>query len=105
MPADLICGAITKMGNLEELGIKGTKVSLPHLSKVFENCGKIKKLDFNFLEKKWETVQEVVEKLDVLKGGFEKLVSLKISTCFSDAKDYTNDPWLLIIHILTYNIA
>ena len=102
IPADLICDSVIKMMNLEELAIKGTKVSLPHLPKVFGSCQKIIRLDFNFLEKKWEDIQEVVEKekLDVIKQGFKKLVSLKVSTCFSDPRHYTNDPWLLIIRIL-----
>jgi len=102
MPAGLICSAICKMVNLEELGITGTKVALQHLSHIFGSCKKIKKLDFDFLEKSWEEVQEVIEKekLDVLKEGFKKLVHLKVSTCFSDPRHYTNDPWLLIIRIL-----
>jgi len=39
-------------------------------------------------------------KLDCVKEGFRKLTGLKMSTCFVDARDYLNDPWLLIIRIL-----
>jgi len=102
MPAGLICCAIRKMVNLEELKIKGTKISLQHLCHVFGSCKKIMKLDFNILEKSWEDIQEVIEKekLDGVKESFKKLIILKLSTCFSDARHYTNDPWLLIIRIL-----
>lgn len=102
MPAGLICSTIRKMVNLEELEIKGTKIYLKHLGHIFESCKKIQKLNFNYLEKSWEDIQEVVkdEKMDCLIQGFKKLISLKMSTCFLNARDYLNDPWLLVIRIL-----
>jgi len=33
--------------------------------------------------------------------GFKKLTSLKLVTCIRDAKDYLNDPWVLIMRLLT----
>jgi len=92
------------MENLEELSIKGTKVSLPHLARIFELCPKITKLDFTCHELKWEEIQKiVVEKnhsIDYIIQGFKKLTSLKVSTTILDARDYLNDPWLIIIRML-----
>lgn len=103
MPAGLICSATKKMVNLEELKIKGTKVSLQHLGHVFGTCKKIKKLDFHFQGKSWEDAHKVLlcENMDCIKEGFKKLSSLKMSTGFLDAEDYLNDPWFLIIQILS----
>jgi len=39
-------------------------------------------------------------KMDIITEGFKKLTCLRVSTAFLDARDYLNDPWLLIIHIL-----
>lgn len=100
MPIQLLSNAIVKMVNLEELIIKGTKMSLPHLAPVFGSCKKIIKLDFNFLEKKWEEIQVVVN-LDTIIQGFKKLITLKMSTSIEEIRAYVNDPWVLIIRMLT----
>jgi len=100
MPTQLLSDAIVIMVNLEELIIKGTKMSLPHLAPVFRSCKKIVKLDFNFLEKKWEEIQDVVN-LDSIIQGFKKLITLKMSTSFDEIRAYVNDPWVLIIRMLT----
>ncbi len=97
---------LVAMGNLEELCIKGTQVSLPHLSRVFEHCPKLTKLDFTCREKKWEEIQEAVLKqkcgsIDSIIQGFQKLICLKVSTSTLDARDFLNDPWLMIIRMLT----
>jgi len=104
IPAERLCYAVVKMENLEELSIKETKVSLPHLARVFELCPKITKLDFTCREIKWEEIQkEVVEQnhsIDSIIQGFKKLNSLQVSTRIHDARDYLNDPWLIIIRML-----
>jgi len=92
------------MKNLEELSIKETKVSLPHLARVLEHCPKITKLDFTFYEKKWEEIQDAVMKepysINFIIQGFKKITCLKMSTRFLEARDYLNDPWVIIIRLL-----
>lgn len=104
LPVELICGAVVKMKNLEKLLIKGTKMSLPHLAKVFGSCKKITTLDFNHVEKDWDEVEAVVSKesMEIIIQGFQKLICLKMSTRFHDARDYVHDPWVLIIRMLRY---
>jgi len=96
------------MENLEELSIKETKASLPHLARVFELCPKMTKLDFTFREKNWEEIQDALKKQkyssESIIQGFKKLTCLKISTSFLDARDYLNDPWLVIIRMLRHKI-
>ena len=94
------------MKNLEELYVKDTQISFPHLAKVFGACKKITKLDFSYREKNWEDVKENLLEKNVVSiaEGFKKLTGLKITTCSLDARDYLNDPWLLIIRILRYKI-
>ena len=94
------------MKNLEELCVKDTKISFSHLARVFETCKKITKLDFSYRENNWEDVKEDLSEENVVSiaEGFKKLTGLKVATCTLDAKDYLNDPWLLIIRILRYNI-
>ena len=86
--------------------MKDTKISFPHLAKVFGACKKITKLDFSYREKNWEDVKEnlLEENVVSIAEGFKKLTGLKITTCSLDARDYLNDPWLLIIRILRYKI-
>ncbi len=79
------------MENLEELSIKETKVSLPHLARVFELCPKITKLDFTLRERNWEDIQDAVKKqehssIKSIIQGFKRLTCLKISTSFLDAR-------------------
>ena len=89
---------------LEELSIKETKVSFPDLARVLEHCPKITKLDFTFYETKWEEIRDAVMKephsIDSIIQGFKKLTCLKMSTRFLDARDYVNDPWVILIRLL-----
>ena len=83
-------------------------MSLPNLVPIFTSCKKITKLDFKFVEKSWDEVLGAVggkKKLDVIIESFKKLTSLKISTWGLDARDYLNDPWVLIIRFLRYNFS
>jgi len=102
--AERLCYAVVKMKNLEELSIKGTKVSLLHLARIFELCPKITKLDFTCYELKWGLVQDALEKQkhssESILQGFKKLTSLKVSTRILDARDYVNDPWIIITRML-----
>jgi len=102
LPAQQICDAVVQLANLEQLNVNGTKVSLPDLTRVFTNCKKITKLDFRFVEKSWEEVLSIVgkEKMDMVIEKFKALTSLKVSTWWLDARDYLDDPWVLIIRIL-----
>lgn len=103
LQADLLCDAIVQLKHLQELDVKGTKVSFSHLVRVLGTCQKITKLGFSVLEKKWEEIQTVVGtkvNMDTITEGFKKLTSLNISTSFLDARDYLNDPWLVLIQIL-----
>ena len=104
LPAQLLCGAIKKMGNLEELCVKGTTLTFSNLAVVLGACKKLTKLDFSYREEKWEDIKGTLtaEKLDSITQGFKKLTSLKISTCFLDARYYLSDPWVLILRILRY---
>ncbi len=103
LPPDLLCDAIVRLRHIQELDVKGTKVSFSHLVRVFGTCQEITKLGFNVLEKKWEEIQNVVGtkgNMDTITEGFKKLISLNITASFLDARDYLNDPWLVIIQIL-----
>ena len=102
LPPELLSDAVIKLENLEQLNIRGTKVSVPHLARVFKACKKITQLDFSFVEKSWEEILDVAgkESMGIITKGFKKLTSLKISTWWMDARDYLDDPWLLIIRIL-----
>jgi len=97
------------MENLEELSIKGTKISLPHLARIFELCPKITQLDFTCYEIKWEDIQKAVmeqnHSIDSIIQGFKKLTSLKVSTSILDARDYLNDPWLIITRMLSLDLV
>ena len=97
LPVEQLCDATVQLEKLEELSVRGTRVSLPHLSRVLKSCPKL-----NLLEKDWEEVQAAVSKaeMDSIITNFKKLSSLKITTFFLGARDYLNDPWLLIIRIL-----
>lgn len=98
----MLVEAIVKMENLTELSMKDTKMTFSHLGQVLGNCQKILKLELSYREKKWEDIKDDLtdEKLVCITQGFEKLTSLKIATCFQDARDYMNDPWILIIRLL-----
>ncbi len=94
---------------LPRLRIKKLRVlvvftSLPHLARVLEHCPKITKLDFTFYEKKWEEIQDAVMNeaysIDSIIQGFKKLTCLKMSTRWLDARDFVNDPWVIIIRLL-----
>ena len=60
-----LCDATVQLEKLEELSVRGTKVSLPHLSRVLKSCPKLTKLDFNLLERNWEEVQAAVSKAEL----------------------------------------
>ncbi len=69
-------------------------------------CPKVVKLDFTYTEQKVEEIWSSLEMEEIsrddLIAGFRKLTQLKISTVALDAKnDILNDPWYLIINILT----
>ena len=102
LPAQQICDVVVQLGNLQQLKVNGTKVSLPDLARVFTNCQKITKLDFKLVEKSWEEVLSILgkEKMDMVMEKFKKLTSLKVSTWWLDPRDYLDDPWVLIIRIL-----
>lgn len=107
IPSELITNTIITFVNLDELIIRGTRLSLPHLAKVFRSCKKITNLDFSFEEEKWQQVEEAVEDdegMEAIREGFKTLISLKIATSFTDARDYVKDPWYIIIWILRYNL-
>ena len=104
MPADILRQVITKLENLQELGVKDTQVTFSHLAKVLRTCQKITKLEISYREQNWyelkRSLTEENNMMDAIIYGFKKLTCLKIATCFHDARDYLNDPWLLIIRIL-----
>jgi len=103
LPPDLLCDAVVRLKHVQELDVKGTKVSFSHLVRVFGTCQKITKLGFSVLEKKWENIQTVVGdkvNMDIITEGFKNLTCFRVSTAFLDARDYVNDPWLVIIQIL-----
>jgi len=97
------------MPNLEELSIKGTKVcTFRHVGKILKACPKVVKLDFTYTEQKERDIWSglLKEERDVLRedlvAGFRKLTRLIMSTVALNAKnDILNDPWYLIIEILT----
>jgi len=95
------------MPNLEDLSIKGTQVcTFRQVAKILKACPKVVKLDLTYTEK---TIEEIWSGLkmeeisrDDLIAGFQNLIRLKMSTVALDAKnDILNDPWYLIINILT----
>ena len=97
------------MPNLEDLSIKGTQVcTFRQVAKILIACPKVVKLDFTYTEQKEEEIWSGLskEEEDVLRedlvAGFRKLTRLNMSTVAFDAKDdILNDPWYLIINILT----
>jgi len=95
------------MPNLEELSIKGTKVcTFRQVAKILKACPKVVKLDFTYTEQKveeiWSSLKMEEISRDDLVAGFQKLTELKLSTIALDSKnDILNDPWYLIINILT----
>ena len=108
LPADLLVSTILQMPNLEDLSIKGTQVcTFCHVARIMKACPKVLKLDFSYTEQKVDDIWSGLLKEegispDDLFSGFRKLTRLKMSTVARDAKnDIVNDPWFLIINILS----
>jgi len=114
LPADLLISTIVQMPQLEELSIKGTQVcTIRQVAKIMQACPHIVKLDFTYTEKTqqeiWDGLKEEKILLDSFVAGFQKLTSLKMSTTVLDSNDdllddddpWEDDPWVLIIKILT----
>ena len=106
LPGNQLCENIVKMVNIQELAIKGTQLLLSHLIRIFQNCQQITDLDFSFHHEGATTEPSVFENQlhdqSVVTEALEKLIRLNISTSVTDAINYYNDPWVLIIKILRY---
>ena len=103
LPPEVLLHSIVQMTNLEELCVHDTKISISHLSKIFENCPKLAKLTFTLQE---TVIEDKIEKesLNRLRNGFAKLTQLKI---FNFSPDYIEnvrsfEPWLNLFQVLGY---
>lgn len=107
LPSDLLSSTIMQMQNIEELGIKGTQLSsLQQVAKILLACPKIVKIEFSYTEQTQEELGDVLKKahlsLESLAERFRQLTALKMSTTVTDwQNDVQNDPWLLLIRLLT----
>ena len=95
------------MPKLEELSIKGTKLcTVRQLANILQSCPDVVNIDFFYTEKTQEEIWDGMEKdgltVDSLAASFSRLKTLKMSTTALGAQNNcTNDPWLLIIRMLT----
>jgi len=107
LPAELLQNTIMKMPKLEELSIKGTKLcTVRQLAKIFQSCSKVVKVDFFYTEKTQKEIWDGMEKdglaVDSLAASFSRFKTLKMSpTALGAQNNCINDPWLLIIKMLT----
>ena len=104
LPADILCEAITRMSNLEELFIHDTKISLTHLLGIFEACEKIRKISFSLVEANLDSYQKSIigrKSLQNIKFGFGRLTHLKIFPMSMD-DDSPIDFWPVVFGLLKY---
>jgi len=107
LPADILVSTIVQMPILEELSIKSTQVcSVGQVAKILQACPEVVTLDFTYTEKTQEEIWTGLKKekisVDSLVASFKKLTILKLSTTVADYENNIfNDPWLLVIKLLT----
>lgn len=94
---------IILMKDLQELCVKGTKLSLTQLANILKICHNVTKLDFSYQhhEGLLKALLENPLSNPVVKDVFKKIKCLKISTSVRDAKNYFNDPWVSILKMMS----
>lgn len=104
IPGEQMHDTIILMKDLQELCVKGTKLSLTQLANILKICQKVIKLDFSYQHHKGllKALLENPLSNPVVKDVFKKLKCLKISTSVRDAKNYFNDPWVFILKMMRY---
>lgn len=102
LSAEFLLNTISSMSQLNELSIQDTKLSLSHLSKIFESCDHIVKIGISLVEDNWNNFEfdlgsNLSTTIETLSNGFGKLISLKI-LAFNCT--YYIDTWLVILQLL-----
>jgi len=91
------------MGNLTELSIQDTRISLQYLPCVFEACQQIVKLGFSLSKQSLKQYIDNGEesKADLMTNGFRRVTQLKIFTCLALSRNNDIEPWLPTLRVLT----
>lgn len=103
IPAQALCTYIVRMGNLTELAIQDTRVSLQNLPRVFEACQRIVKLGLSLSKQSLKQYIDIGEDsmADLMTNGFHRVTHLKVLTCLAPSRRNDVEPWLPTLRVLT----